>query len=438
MLAALLLVLLLPTLAFAADTGDAQIEEVGIHLDLTGGYVGGETMAQLEQALLQVAQLALLDQLEGSLAYIVNKQESVERSLSTAIDSVLTKRGFTLEGLELKPGVKTMVTVKLRLTDERIESFDVRFVMLNNTEVIEEVVAADQEAVAQHLYETVARTPFDDDQWIGGLISDAVKAKLAEMPAYRDFDQLVLVLPGPETKVAVTLTPLDDATTVTEYQLQPSTRTLLQTTLRPVEDEANYYLRALIGAPTSFVEEKMPELEQALYHYLVNCGALSGMCANADLTLCVNGCALTSELRVDSEQYLLGVQGRIDLWKHGSGERNGRVSVRAGIQPQPGWAVYLDADYFPGSGEVYPMVGAGKLLRRGFAGAGWDFKADAWRFQAEHDLSPDMYVSGNVYTGKLNKELSELALHYRLDGAYEIQLVGNFKGEVYAALAANL
>ena len=35
-------------------------------------------------------------------------------------------------------------------------------------------------------------------------------------------------------------------------------------------------------------------------------------------------------------------------------------------------------------------------------------------------------------------QLSEIALHYRLKNAYEIQLVSNFKGEVYAALAANL
>ncbi|MDQ3023291.1 MAG: hypothetical protein M3R04_02720, partial [bacterium] len=168
------------------------------------------------------------------------------------------------------------------------------------------------------------------------------------------------------------------------------------------------------------------------------CGALSGMCANADIKLRLSGCELAGVLNVDSEQYLLSVQGRVDLWKHGSGERNGRISLRAGVLPQPGWAAYIDADYFPGSGEVFPMLGGGKLLRRGFVGAGWDFKAEAWRFQAEHDVSPDMYVSGDIYSGSINKELSEIALHYRLHNAYELQLVGNFKGEVYAALAANL
>jgi hypothetical protein len=49
-----------------------------------------------------------------------------------------------------------------------------------------------------------------------------------------------------------------------------------------------------------------------------------------------------------------------------------------------------------------------------------------------------VYVSGNVYSGGANKELSEIALHYRLKNAYELQLISNFKGEVYAALAANL
>jgi hypothetical protein len=429
----------IPALAFAADsTGDKSIEEVGVHLDLTGGYVGGEMMDQLEQALLQVTQMALLDQLGGSLAYIVNHQSQVEESLSTVIDSVLTKRGFTLESLKLEPGVKTNLTVKLHLTEERIESFDVRFMLLGNTPVIEEVVAVDQEAIATDLYTTIAKTPYGDNQWISGLISDAVTAKLADMPAYRDFDQLVLVLPGPTTKVAVTFTPKDDASVISDYDLRARSRTLLATTLRPVEDQANYYLASLVGAPTSFVEDKQPALQQALFQYLVNCGALSGMCATADMNLNIDGCRLTSDLSVDSEQYLVGVQGRIDLWKHGSGDRNARVSLRGGIQPKPGWAAYVDADYFPGSGEVYPMLGAGKLLPRGFIGAGWDFKADTWRFQGDADVGKDAYVSGNIYSGAANKELSELALHYRLKNAYELQLVSNFKGEVYAALAANL
>jgi hypothetical protein len=258
------------------------------------------------------------------------------------------------------------------------------------------------------------------------------------MPAYRDFDQLVLVLPGPTTKVAVTFTPHADATVVTESALRTRSRTLLRTTLRPVEDEANFYLRALVGAPVSFVEEKMPDLSQALYQYLVNCGALSGLCANAEMELELQGCELRSRLDVDSEEYLLGIQGRLDLWKHGSGERNARLTLRGGVQPSQGLVAYVDADYFPGSSEVFPMLGAGKLFKRGFAGAGWDFKADAWRFPGEHDLSPDVYVSGDITMGKLNKELSEIALHYRLQSAYELQLIGNFKGEVYAALAANL
>jgi hypothetical protein len=438
LLAAALLCLSPQSASAAESTGDKQIEEVGVHLDLTGGYVGGETMAQLEQALLQVTQMALLDQLGGSLAYIVNHQTQVEESLSTVIDSVLTKRGFTLEGLKLEPGVRTQLTVKLHLTEERIESFDVRFVMLGNTAVIDEVVAEDQETVASDLYSTIAKTPYGDNQWISGLISDAVTAKLAGMPAYRDFDQLVLVLPGPTTKVAVTFTPLDESSVITEYDLHARSRTLLATTLRPVEDEANHYLASLVGAPVSFIEEKQPELQQALFQYLVNCGALSGMCATAEMNLSIDGCVLTSELSVDSEQYIVAAQGRLDLWKHGSGERVGRLSLRGGVQPKPGWAAYIDADYFPGTGELYPMLGAGRILPRGFVGAGWDFKADAWRFQGDADLSRDIYVSGDIYSGGANKELSEVALHYRLKNAYELQLISNFKGEVYAALAANL
>jgi hypothetical protein len=418
---------------------DQRVEEVGLHLDLTGGYVGGETMSQLEQALLNVTQLALLQQLEGSLPYIVNNQTEVEQTLSTVVDSVLMRRGFTLEALKLEPGVQTVVTVSLHVTEAQVDDFEVRFVLLGNTPVIEEVVAPDEEAVLSELYATVARTPYSDSEWISGLITDTVEQKLAALEAYADFDHMVLVLPAPTTKVTVTFEPKDDVLVLSEYTLRLRSQTLLNATLQPVRDQAVHYIQSLVGAPVSFLNAKSWDIRQATFQYLVNCGALCGLYARADLEMVVCDCLLDAQLDVESERYLLGLAARVDLSKHTDGSRNGRLTGRAGVVVADNFAVYLDGAYFPGSGELYPMLGVGRLLdSSGFVGAGWDFKADAWRLQGRHDLSNDVYASADYYTDNDFDELSEVRLHYRIRDAYELQLIGNFNGEVYAAVAANL
>jgi hypothetical protein len=396
-------------------------------------------MGQLEQALLNVTQLAILEQLDGSLAYIVNNQPEVEETLGTVVNSVLMRRGFTLEQLKLEPGIETVVTVSLHVTEAQVDDFVVNFVLLGNTPVIDEVVATDEEAVAADLYATVARTPYGDAQWITGLITDTVESKLTTLPAYADFEHMVLVLPAPTTKITVAFTPRDSAETLTDYSLVLRSQTLLNVTLQPVRDEAVHYVQALMGAPSSFLTEKGSEIRRATYQYLINCGALSGLNADAELTMNVCGCTLETRLNVESKTYLLGLAGRIDLSKHGEGGRNARLTGRAGAIVADDYAVYLDGAYFPGSGELYPMLAVGKLLgSEGFVGAGWDFKADTWRLQGRHDLSDDVYASTDIFTDSEFDSLSEVRLHYRIRDTYELQLIGNFAGEVYAAVAANL
>jgi hypothetical protein len=396
-------------------------------------------MAQLEEALLGTLELALLEQLEGDLNYIIDHQEQVVQTLGGVIDKILSKRGFALEELVLEPGEVTIATVKLHLAEALVAGFEVQFNLLGNTPVIQTVVAADAEAVAAELYATVARTPYDDARWITALVSETVARSIDSMPDYRDFDRIILVQPGVTTQVSVSLNAKPEAQVVTEYISRVRSHTMLNVSLAPARDQVAHYLQSLRGAPVSFISANLGELERALYQHLVNRETLGRHCAEATLVLALEGCRLNLELWVDSERTLLGFSGRLDSWEHGEPERVGRISARGGILTRKRWTAYAAADYFPGSEGGYPMLGIGRVFHaKGFLGAGYDFKADTMRFQATHDLDSQFYLKADLYAEEDYEDMSEFSLHYLIRDIYELQLVSNFDGEVYAAIAANL
>jgi hypothetical protein len=427
---------LLTVISPAMGQSVSRVEEIGIRLDLSGGFVGPETLSQLERALLDTAELALLDQLGGDLAYITNHQDVVVDTLGSVFDDELNRRGFALEELVLEPGVVTRVTVKLHLAEQRVNDFRVRFYLLGNTPVQQAVTSSDEEAVAAELYATVARTPYRDESWLSNLVTRTVESQLARLVAYADFEHKVLVAPGPTTEVAVTFTPLPQAPALTDYSLHLRSYSIPMTALVPVRERAGYYLQALMGAPLSFASSKLPALQQALYQQLVNTGPLAAQCAEASLELVINDCVLDADIRADSTRWLLGGEARLALWDYTAGDLVGRLDGRAGLLLGPNWSAFGYASYYPAEEVVYPALCVGPAWDFGWAAAGYDFKAQSLRFLGQLELTPQVYLSADAFPDDDLAATSEISVHYRVRDFYELQLFSNLDGEVVAAVAA--
>lgn len=436
----LLLPLLCAVLGLAspalAQTGP-RVTEIGVRLDLSGAFVGPETLAQLERALLDTAELALLDQLNGDLDYITSHQDVVVDTLGSVINDELARRGFALEEMVLEPGNITRITVKLHLAEQRVSDFRVRFYLLGNTPVQRAITSADEEAVAAELYATVARTPYSDESWLSNLVTRTVEGQLARMTAYADFTHQVLVSPGPTTEVAVTFTPQPQAPALTDYALHLRSYSLPMLMLLPVRERAGYYLQALMGAPLSFVEYKLDALDQALYQQLVNTGLLAEQCAEAHLALELADCSLEAWIRVDSTRWLLDGEARLALWDYTDGDYAARLAGRAGWLVNPRWAVFGHASYFPGEETAYPALCVGPVWELGWAAAGYDFEAQSLRLLGQFELTPEVYFAADAFTDDAFDPLSEFSVHYRVRDFYELQLISNLDGEVAAAVAAS-
>jgi hypothetical protein len=429
--------------AYTCAQTETKVTSVAVKLEFAGeaafggSSVGPETMAQLEQALQDTVRVALLEQLDGDLEYIVGHQSAVVQTLGEVINSALAKRGFGLEELVLDPGVETTVTVRLHLAGERVQDFDVSFSLLGDTPAVQSVVACDEEAVAADLYTTLARTPYGDARWLSGLVRDTVEQRLSGMAIYSDFDHAVLVQPGQTTKVLISFTPRAGVLTVSDYKLHLRSLTVLNATLAPERDELAHYLISLRGAPLSFVAGRLDEIQQALYQHVINHPALARQCADADIALTLSGCVLTADVDVDSQRYLTALSARLALWNYSDQDLEGRITARVGVQPQAGWAALAAVDYFPSAGEAFPMLGVERLIdAHGLLAAGWDFNAASPRFLGQYDVSPQAYLSADVIAGSGFKQISEIGLHCRIRDIYELQLNSNLDGEVFAALAA--
>ncbi|MBN2082038.1 hypothetical protein JW859_07505 [bacterium] len=429
------LILLLPATSPAQQP--ERVEEVGIRLEFSDGFVGPETLTQLEDALQDVVEFVLLDNLDGNLADINHHLDYVVDTLGGVIDRELREYGFVLEEMLLEPDRSTQVTVKLHLAEQRVNDFQVRFYLLGNTPVLEAVTAADEEAVAAALYTAVARTPYSDENWLSGLVTQTVEHQLAKMIEYAGFTHTVLVHPGQTTTVAVTLTPRAGATLLTNYSLSMRSQTLPLLSLQPLREEAAYYLQSFNGAPLGFIEAKLAVIEQAVYQQLINSATLAPHCADLRFELVLSGCSLVADLRVDSTRYMLDGEARLALWDYTVDDLEGRITARAGVMLTPQWSAFALGSYYPAAEDVYPAAMAGLLVDYGLVAAGYDFEAEALRLLGQVDLAPRVYLAGDVFVDNDFDNLSEISVHYRVRDLYELQLISNLDGEVVAAIAAN-
>jgi len=434
---ALLVALVLVSPAVCAAQQSERVEEVGIRLEFSDGFVGPETLTQLEVALQDVVEFVLLDNLEGNLADINYNLDYVVETLGGVIERELKEYGFEFEEIYLEPEVVTRVTVKLHLAEQRVNDFQVRFHLLGNTPVLEAVTAADEEAVAAALYAAVARTPYSDENWLSSLVTQTVEHQLAKMVEYAGFAHTVLVHPGKTTTVAVTLTPQPGADMLTDHSLSMRSLTLPLLTLQPLREEAAYYLQSFNGAPLGFIEAKLAAIQQAVYQQLVNSATLAPHCADLRFELVLSGCSLVADLRVDSTRYMLDGEARLALWDYTVDDLEGRITARAGVMITPQWSAFALGSYYPMAEDVYPAAMAGLLVDYGLIAAGYDFEAEAMRLLGRIDLAPRVYLAGDVFVENDFDNLSEISVHYRVRDLYELQLISNLDGEVVAAIAAN-
>ena len=244
---------------------------------------------------------------------------------------------------------------------------------------------------------------------------------------------------GEQTAVAVSFSPVPGAAVLDCYSMKFRSITLPFIMLEDTRHSADAYLGSLVGAPVSFIADKLNLIREALYRYLVSECEIFTAEADLEVRASLRGCCMNLEVEAQSSRLFAAGQARLDLWDRGMPDYAGRLRGRLGFQPRPAWPVYAQLDYYPAGSEAFPVIGAGRLFGNDlFAGAGYDLNAETLRFSGLGYLDPDFYIEADVFGSDEWDDLSEVSFHYRLKDIYEIQLVSSFGGDVFAAVAANL
>jgi hypothetical protein len=443
-IAAMILALLIGTAlpmtgaAFAADDTqtDEKITDVTVNLTFKDEAVTEDVEKEIKSAIERTLKLALLDQLEGSLSTVQSDLPKVTETIKAVLEIVLSRRGFGLEKLEIRPGKVTDVDVELALVSHAILEIKVEFSILQNAVVVKELVAPDEEAVSAALTKSLKGTPFDDPVWVTKLVSERFDAEMKKLAPYEDFDWIVSVVPAETTRVLVALTPKPPAPCLQRYFIKTRSDTLLNMALTTLRTNLAANIQPLMQLPISFWTARHQQIASALTDRLKQESTLAFYKATPLLELYIVRQDLSAVINVESERYRVNVSGRIDFNRD---TLNPRIQGTFGLIAGKSLEGYVHLKFFPSDLDLEPEIGVGlHPTRSTYIGAGYDTFRHCTKLRARQWFLNDFTAEAEFFTRNELKTYNEFSLIYHFNDNYSIGAFTNFRREYWMAIVGNL
>jgi len=427
-----------PGTALAADDpkSDDKITDVVVNLTFKDETVAEDVQKEVKGAIERTMKLALLDQLEGSLSTVQSDLPKVTETIKAVLEIVLSRRGFGLDKLEIRPGRVTEADVVLALLSHTISDVRVEFTVLQNAVIVKGLVAPDEDAISAALTMSLKGAPFDDPVWVTKLVSERFDDEIHKLPAYAEFDWLVNVVPGETTRVLVTLTPKPSAARLQRYFIKTRSDTLLNISLTALRTDLAANLEPLMQLPVSFWAAKRDEIRTALLSRLKQESALAFYEATPALDLFIVHQDLSAVINVESKRYRVNVSGRIDFNRD---TLNPRLQGTFGLMAGRGAEGYVHVKFFPADLDVEPEVGVGLHPSSGtFIGGGYDAFRHSFKVRARQWFLNDFTAEAEYLTKRGLKQYDEFSIIYHFNDNYSIGAFTNLNGEYWMAVVGNL
>lgn len=253
------------------------------------------------------------------------------------IDRILY--GYTVESLEITPGVNSRLDVRLRPYGQTIQAVDVSVEYGNLTPVAQELVARDVAFVEPRIEQILLGASLDSLDWATAVTSQLVRNELEG--ALPEFIPQVDIIPGVQTKVKVYLIP--QGTVVRHGSTEISSNTLPSTVFYATKRYYDEYLVGLEGVPVAFVARHENDLLSFIQQGLDNSRASQRFGISMKPTLQL-GTDLLLKIQVDSSRYIVRAEGYLDMGTET--DHNVGIKLFTGIKQGKGdW--YLETNFFP-------------------------------------------------------------------------------------------
>lgn len=321
----------------AATTAVAQAEPVeSVTVTLSGSRQ--PLPAVLAKRMTAAVQTAADKLYVGADTEAVTAGEATYKKVTAdIIDRILY--GYTVESLQITPGVNSHLDVKLRPYGQTIQSVAVSVEYGNLTPVAQELVARDVAFVEPRIEQILLGAPLDSLDWATAVTSQLVRNELEG--ALPEFIPQVEITPGLQTKVKVYLIP--QGAVVRHGNTEISSNTLPSTVFYATKRYYDDYLVGLEGVPVAFVARHENDLLSFIQQGLDNSRASQRFGISMKPTLQL-GTDLLLKIKVDSSRYIVRAEGYLDMGTET--DHNVGIKLFTGIKQGKGdW--YLETNFFP-------------------------------------------------------------------------------------------
>lgn len=371
--------------------------------------------------------------LEGkSIAEATQLRASLLDVLKKIFDEVLS--GFVVDNIDLKIAPSSVLTVRLSAVGPMVRSVRADVELAQSIHPIwNQLFQQSADAIAERLSEMFAGVPVKSASWSTILLQRMVETLPDLSQTFPGFDFTVSVTVGETTLVDLSMrskeTPIRTVTTAIRSTTIPSL--LLDDLKMRLSTQSEF----MLGLPVEFARRKEAVLMRELTRVLEQTGHKKRLYLNYDVHLSI-GRQTRVVVQAESTRFSGFLRGKVSL---GKTARNPDVEGHYGIFVSPGTEIFSEVNFFPGPVEMQTNLGLGHRFAESFyLAAGRNVNEGLNRVWVSYQVSPDIILSWEKGVVEEKKEWIEGSVTYRAHEYFSVELVTDFRTDVWLRFVANL
>lgn len=337
--------------------------------------------------------------------------------IQEVFDKVLV--GYSVARVTVRPGVETLVEVRLIPWDDVIGAVQVETMVEGMPPAIEAMVRHDLAAVEEVFAASLVGLPVAAADWTNGVLKRSLNDYLAQrLPEFRaDFD----VVPGPQALVSLTVYPRLPVVRTVDLSMRSDSvpNVALLNQRQKMQDEVNQ----LIGVPVGFVRRHEAEFAAAFAAALDGMPGLRALDLHSRVTLTQIEEKVAVMSRSDTDTYFIRAEGWADLARRGNDNHKIIFRLHAGYRPTPRDELFLQSDFAPQAvscswelGYAHRFSPWTKAILR------YDMEGQRFTVGGEQRLSPRWLLR---YEYRWYDQKGEGAIRYRLHDFLSLEYVAD-------------
>lgn len=438
-------ILALQLAALAGENGESaagdekpsrKVESILVNLVFSESDIRPAIADEIQTAIEEVVNLALIEQLEGDLELIEQNREEITGTLLRVIDLTLDKRGFKTNSLSIVPGILTVVELHISVTGDAIADVRVELVTPSRSKLTGAIFDGIQNELSESLRRRFFGLPTVDKKWLTGLFADALAEESATIPGFESFDYRMELIPSTVTRVVVYLTSAPGEQVIRRHYLRTRSSTILNLSLDSAREAVLVELAGLDGLPISFIEQKREVINSHVENLITGLKSLDFYDAFAEFDFQIRGNDLYATAIIESRKYRTSVSGRVDFNRE---QNNPRIDGIIGIRTFSSTEVYAAVKFFPDSVDFEPEAGIGINPRPGFfVGGGWDFDRETVKLRGNVWLGTGVVLHAEHYPNSDFNEESEYGVTYYFTKDFAVSAIADGGGSTWIAVGVKL